>query len=109
MTPSAVNCAAAIAVLHPFQSGAVLGDPDLTHHAFHHWLFQLPLVAEAALEAEDLAMVDYLWSPTLSDGHHIEQVKRETLRAPGAIAAALGYYRSITRLLLEWFTEARPG
>jgi len=43
-------------------------------------------------------MVDYLWrlwSPALSDGHHIERVKREALRAPGAIAAALGYYRSI--------------
>src|SRR5262249_29755069 len=59
--PEAVASATVISVPHPLQSAAVLADPRLIHHTFHHWLFQLPLVGELALAGEDLALVNYLW------------------------------------------------
>jgi len=109
--PQAVASATVISVPHPLQSAAVLTDPRLIHHTFHHWLFQLPLVSEVALAAEDLALVDYLWrlwSPRLDDSDHITQVKNETLRAPGGIGHALGYYRAIFNELVAGTLDLPP-
>jgi pimeloyl-ACP methyl ester carboxylesterase len=95
--PRAISRAVTIAVPHPARSGALIFDPELAHHAFHWWLFLVDDIGEAALSANDLALVDYLWrqwSPDLEDRQHIERVKRETLGATGGIANAIGYYRS---------------
>lgn len=100
MSPSSILAAAVIGVTHPNRFRAPLGSPAQIHHAFHFWFFQMPGMAEAAVAANDLAFVDYLWqywSPRLRDAAHIARVKRDTLGIPGAVEAALGYYRALAR------------
>ena len=100
LSPSSIRAAAVIGVTHPNRFRAPLGSPAQIHHAFHFWFFQMPGLAEAAVAANDLAFVDYLWqywSPRLHDAAHIARVKRDTLGIPGAVEAALGYYRALAR------------
>src|SRR5439155_5947438 len=63
---------------------------------------QAPLFSEAAVRANDFALIDYLWalwSPGHEDSGHIKQVK-ETLAQPDAVEAALGYYRAMLQFPL---------
>lgn len=109
--PELLGGAVAMAVPHPAASGQVLTHPDLIQENFHHWFFQLPDLPEAALEANDLAFVDYLWrswSPSLDHTDHVERVKRETLSVPGAIAAAIDYYRAMFRAMVSGSLELQP-
>jgi pimeloyl-ACP methyl ester carboxylesterase len=102
LRPDTLTRAAALSVPHPAHSAGLIAEPHLAHHAFHLWLFQLPGLAEAALKGHDLALVDYLWkqwSPGLNDDEHIVRLKRQTLSQPGAVEAALGYYRSMFNAL----------
>jgi pimeloyl-ACP methyl ester carboxylesterase len=96
-----IERAVVIAVGHPRTFTDVATTPRFAHHAFHTWLFQLGDFALAALEANDMALVDYLWqlwSPNLDDSEHVARVKSETLAAPGAAAAALSYYPALLNL-----------
>jgi pimeloyl-ACP methyl ester carboxylesterase len=107
--PDAIRRAIVMAGAHPASTIGIFNMPPLLHGAFHVWLFQLQGFAEQALTANDFALVDYLWdlwSPGHGDLEHVKRVK-ETLRAPGAVDAALAYYRSLIRTPLEdpEFTE----
>ena len=78
---------------HPLTLSRFATDPAQVRSVFHFWFFQMD-VAERALAASDLGMVDYLWrlwSPDYDPGDHLDSVRR-TLASPGVLAAALQYY-----------------
>lgn len=63
---------------------------------WHLFFFQTPM-ADALLEADDLALVEKLWrdwSPGFEPGAMIDRAK-DALRGEGRIRAALGYYRAL--------------
>jgi pimeloyl-ACP methyl ester carboxylesterase len=98
--PDVLRRVAVIAIGHPATFAGVLATPAQAHHAFHIWYFQLEGIADV-LRGTDLAIVDYLWqhwSPDGGDDEHIARVKRETLAQPGALEAALSYYRDLSDL-----------
>lgn len=70
---------------------------------FRSWyvlLFQLPNLPEKWVARNQLAFIDSLysaWSPQWAIGtEHLDSVK-SSLSAPGALSAALGYYRAMVR------------
>ncbi|MCY7340020.1 MAG: alpha/beta hydrolase [Sphingomonas bacterium] len=94
--PDLVRRAVLMAFPHPAAMAASLADPAQIKRAFHWWYFQLPGLAEASVPANDFAFIDYLWadwSPGFDHRDHVAQVK-QTLAVPGALAAAIGYYRA---------------
>jgi pimeloyl-ACP methyl ester carboxylesterase len=94
--PDHLRAAAVMATNHPVRFLSFTEHPEQVQHAFHFWFFQVNGWADAAVRHNDLALVDHLWSfwsPSLTDPDHIAQVKA-TLRVPGAVEAALGYYRA---------------
>jgi pimeloyl-ACP methyl ester carboxylesterase len=104
--PNKVRRAVAIAIGPPGGTMRIFERPDLLHHAFHFWLFQVPVFSEMAVRANDFAMIDYLWhlwSPGIDDAEHIKRVK-ETLAGPNAVEQALGYYRAMMQ-----FPMTHPG
>ena len=58
----------------------------------------MPDLPEKALQANDFAFVDYLWSywtsPGYKDAAHMDEIK-SMLRELGVLAATLGYYRAM--------------
>jgi len=96
--PELIRRAVVMAVPHPARSAESALHPKHVHRSFHWWFFQLPELPEKALAANDFAFVDYLWDYWTCAGYrdpaHIAHVKR-TLAQPGAIAAALSYYRAM--------------
>lgn len=91
---------------------AVPPEPALAHVKTDPWqlvrswytaLLQIP-GAERLVALDDLALVERLWaswSPGYEpDEDHIARVKA-SLRAPGSLRAALGYYRAAARLVLR--------
>jgi pimeloyl-ACP methyl ester carboxylesterase len=104
LMPQSVRRAIVLAGNHPRMFAGFFASPKLIHHAFHVWFFQLEGFAEGAVEANDLALVNYLWhhwSPDLDDSEHVARVKSQTLAQPGAVPAALAYYRSLLGLPAE--------
>ncbi len=103
--PSSVRQAVSIGAGHPATAVDIFKQPEQLHYAFHIWLFQLKEFAEFALRHDDFALVDYLWrhwSAQPVDEEHIRNVK-ETLSKPGAVEAALAYYRGLVAI-----PEAKP-
>ena len=96
--PELIRRAVVMAVAHPAQSlRTLLSSPQHVHRSFHWWFFQLSGLPETAIAANDFAFIDYLWdywSPGHEDAAHLVEVKR-MLALPGALAAALGYYRAM--------------
>ncbi|MHB8511065.1 MAG: alpha/beta fold hydrolase [Actinomycetota bacterium] len=95
--PEWVSKAVTLALPHPAFIARGFLDPASVHRTFHFWFFQLAELPEIAIRANDLAFIDYLWnlwSPGLDDSAHVSSVKK-TLSEPGALEAALGYYRSM--------------
>lgn len=71
-------------------------DPDQIHRSWYTFFFQLP-VAEMAVQANDFALIEKLWrdwSPGFTAAPGFMRGLKDTLGAPGATAAALGYYRA---------------
>lgn len=100
LDPTLITRATAIGVGHPKTAVEIFKSPLHLHYSFHIWLFQLEGFAEFALRANDNALIDYLWNHWSSqpvDGKHLTRVK-ETLRQPGAIEAALNYYRGLVKI-----------
>ncbi|MGH2755010.1 MAG: alpha/beta fold hydrolase [Actinomycetota bacterium] len=98
--PGSVRGAVSIGVGHPATAVGIFKSPSQLHYSFHIWLFQLEGFAEFALRNDDLALVDYLWRNWSSqpvDEEHLARVKK-TLNEPGAIEAALNYYRGLIRI-----------
>ena len=74
---------------------AMIGNPLQQKRSWYMYFFQMPL-AEAALAADDFALVDRLWADW-SPGYRMTPEQREALismfRQPGVPAALLDYYR----------------
>jgi pimeloyl-ACP methyl ester carboxylesterase len=96
--PELVRRAVVLAVPHPGQTRrALLSSPKHIHRSFHWWFFQLSELPETAIAANDFAFIDYLWnywSPGHKDVAHLTEIKR-MLALPGALSAALAYYRAM--------------
>jgi pimeloyl-ACP methyl ester carboxylesterase len=100
--PERVRRAVVSNIGHPATFLPALERPHQVHHIFHFWFFQLGDLAAAAVRANDMAFVDYLWNYWSGEGHddseHVERVKRDTLAPEGAVEAALGYYPALLNL-----------
>ena len=96
--PQLIRKAVLMAVPHPEVVAQHLLDPKHIQRSFHWWFFQQPNFPEAALRANDMAFIDFLWRDWCAPGHqdaaHIAHVKA-CLQQPGALEAALGYYRAM--------------
>ena len=95
--PEIVKRAVILGIPHPFVVAQAFLSPEAIHSVFHFWFFQLQGLPEAAIRANDFAFVDYLWSiwsPGHSDPKQIANVKK-AFAEPGAVEAALGYYRAM--------------
>lgn len=96
--PESVRRAVVMAIPHPAETLRGLLDPRLVQRSFHWWFFQLADLPEMAVAANDFAFIDYLWKswtgPDYRDEEHVAAVKR-MLAEPGALQAALAYYRAI--------------
>lgn len=101
--PDVVTTAVSIGVGHPATAIEIFKHPSQLHYAFHVWLFQLDGFAEFALRDNDFALVDYLWqhwSHQPVDDAHVKEVKN-AFGEPGAVEAALSYYRGLIRIPTE--------
>jgi pimeloyl-ACP methyl ester carboxylesterase len=95
--PERIKRAVALAAPHPGALAQVVGSYEQTKRSFYVFFFQLPFLPEVALAMNDYAFIERLWrdwSPGLDDPAQIAGVKR-TLAQPGALDAALGYYRAL--------------
>lgn len=105
--PELIRRAVVMAVAHPGQTWRTLrSSPQHVHRSFHWWFFQLSGLPETAIAANDFAFIDYLWnywSPGHEGAAHLAEVKR-MLALPGALTAALAYYRAMFD-----FTKADPA
>lgn len=96
--PESIERAAVLAVPHPAQFVRVVQHPELIHHGFHLWFLAHRGVGDVGAAHDDMALIDYLWrhwSGDRDDAAHVERVKRDTLGKPGALTAALDYYRAM--------------
>jgi pimeloyl-ACP methyl ester carboxylesterase len=88
-----VNTLTALSIPHPV---AIAGDPTVLKEAPHFLYYQSPWSARQ-LWSHDFAQVDYIyrtWSPDFDvPANEIADIKA-TLRVPGAVEGALGYYWS---------------
>jgi pimeloyl-ACP methyl ester carboxylesterase len=93
--PELVERATVVAASHPATLLSTFESPELIHHLFHVWFFQLDRFGPDALRADDYALVDYLWrhwSPGHDHSAHVARVKEESLSQPGAAELMVGYY-----------------
>jgi pimeloyl-ACP methyl ester carboxylesterase len=85
---------------------ALLKVPEQIKLSGYMQFFQLPMAPEAWLKKDDFSGIDKLWqrwSPDWEPGLYLENAKH-TLREPGVLPAALGWYRHLIRL---WRKEQR--
>jgi len=96
LAPERVRRLVTLAVPHRGAGVALATSYAQQKRSWYMFFFQTPL-ADAAVAAADFAFVERLWrdwSPGYTPAaEEIEGVKR-ALRAPGGLAAALGYYRA---------------
>jgi pimeloyl-ACP methyl ester carboxylesterase len=96
LAPERVKRLVTMAVPHRGAGLALATSYAQQKRSWYMFLFQTPL-AESAVSAGDFAFVDRLWHDW-SPGYTPEAVELEgakrALRAPGGLAAALGYYRA---------------
>lgn len=90
---------ALVAASVPYGPGvvrALIANPRQQRRSWYVFFFQTPL-ADIAVPVSDFAFIEALWrdwSPTADiDAAELRAVK-DTLAAPGVLAAALGYYRT---------------
>jgi pimeloyl-ACP methyl ester carboxylesterase len=91
--PSVIKAAVVMNTAHPITFLSIRTDPEAVRAIFHFYFFQID-GAESAVNIEGLPFIDYLWklwSPTFKNDEHLRSIK-ETLRAPGTMAATLKYY-----------------
>jgi len=94
--PDVAQCIVTAALPYGWQvMNAYVTNYEQMKRSWYMFFFQQP-IAEAAFEEGDLAMIERLWrdwSPGWeAPGEEVERVK-EAFRVPGAVRAALGYYR----------------
>jgi pimeloyl-ACP methyl ester carboxylesterase len=96
--PARVRRLITVAIPHP---ASVIPTPKLLWTVRHFFRFQLRS-SEALLRANDFAHIDELvkrWSPAWTVPAGETDAVKESFRVPGALEAALGYYRAL-RLVL---------
>ena len=94
--PNLIRRAVLMAIPHPAAMADSLADPAQIQRAFHWWFFHLSGLPERIVPQNDFAFIDYLWeqwSPGHDHADHVARVK-VALAEPGALAAAIGYYRA---------------
>lgn len=98
--PRSIRRAVVLAVPHPTEvRRTIRKSPRHVLRSFHWFLFQLPWLPEALCRANGFAFIEWLWklwSPAYDDRAHVAQVRR-MLAEPGALDAALAYYRAMFR------------
>jgi len=98
-SPGSFRRAAIIAVPHPTTFARIALTPKLVHHSYHLWFLATPGIGLAGAANDDMALVDYIWdywTPAHTDNRaHVARVRGETLSAPGALEAAVAYYRQL--------------
>lgn len=98
--PAWVRRAVVLAVPHPVEvRRTIRKSPKHVLRSFHWFLFQLPWLPEVLCRANDFAFIEFLWriwSPAYDDRAHVAGIKR-MLAEPGALQAALAYYRAMFR------------
>ena len=96
--PESVRRALILAVPHPTEVRRTLKkSPKHVLRSFHWFLFQLPWLPEALCKANDFAFIELLWklwSPAYDDRAHVAKIK-QMISQPGALEAALAYYRAM--------------
>lgn len=97
LQPQRVRHVCALALPHPaVLATRLLGDWDQLKRSWYMWFFQLPVVPEMLVAADDLAFVDRLWrdwSPGYTPDADDMDALKHTLGEPGALENALAYYR----------------
>lgn len=88
-------------VPHPTTFGARIasGDYDQLKRSWYMFFFQLEGIPEAVIRASKMAFLERLmldWSPSLlrNEGSELVEARMRALGQPGALEAALAYYRS---------------
>ena len=77
--------------------GALVRTPRQVRNSWYALFFQARVVAELAVKARDFALIERLWrdwSPGWTCPAEEMRLVKRTLRQPGVIGAALGYYRA---------------
>jgi pimeloyl-ACP methyl ester carboxylesterase len=102
LAPERISRFAALSVPPPRTiEMALKNNLDQLRRSWYMMFFQLPFVPERVLPAMNFAFIDKLWrdwSPGWDyPRERIDGVKA-TFRSPGTVSAALGYYRSFSRV-----------
>ncbi|HEX8904053.1 MAG TPA: alpha/beta hydrolase [Longimicrobiaceae bacterium] len=95
--PEAVDRLAIINAPHPTVFSREMRHPRQFLRSWYAMFFQLPWLPEAALRARNFAALERLFRGTLTPGAFTGQDiarYKEALRRPGALTAALNYYRA---------------
>ena len=96
--PASIKRAVILAVPHPAEVRRTLKrSPKHVLRSFHWFLFQLPWLPERLCRARNYAFIEFLWklwSPAYDDRAHVARIK-QMLAKPGAMVAALAYYRAM--------------
>lgn len=100
--PEILEKVVVISVPHPTVMGArfLAGDYDQLKRSWYMFLFQLGGLPEVAVSANGFEFIERLmldWSPRLVELEGRDEIERrkQALAEPGALSAALSYYRSM--------------
>lgn len=96
LAPERVHRLVTLAVPHRGAGLALATSYAQQKRSWYMFFFQTPL-ADAAVAAADFAFIDHLWrdwSPGYEPAAEDLAGAKRALRAPGGLAAALGYYRA---------------
>lgn len=106
LRPDVVDRLGIVNAPHPVGYSAALRTAVQLRHSWYVFFFQLPIVPERALRAYDYALLRSAFFP---DKIAPEEVDRcvDALRPPGAVEAAIAYYRAEMRGSLKG-TAPRP-
>jgi pimeloyl-ACP methyl ester carboxylesterase len=96
LAPARVSHLAALAVPHPRAFVGALMTSRQARRSWYMAFFQLRGVADAAVGARDLALIERLWREW-SPGYAATAAEMEAVKAAlrGRVGAALGYYRAM--------------
>jgi pimeloyl-ACP methyl ester carboxylesterase len=101
-----------LAIAHPgrLEREALRRRPSQLLKSWYIFFFQLPGVAELALERDDWALIERLWA-SWSPGFRLSpeelQALKKTFAQPGVKGAALSYYRELFRPFSKPARETR--
>jgi pimeloyl-ACP methyl ester carboxylesterase len=95
--PACIEALVTVSVPHgPELATAIFVDPEQQRRSWYIYFFQLPF-AEAAVQFNGHAFIDRLWkdwSPGMQPRPDLLAAVKKSFAQPGALSAALGYYRT---------------